>query len=521
MNKGKHRLLATALLLITCAATTVQPLSARDSLVRSLTSQLARQTTARVSVSSTGTQGNDTSGLINLRVVPGGLVETPLEVSSDGRFIAFLSDATNLVTDQSYYPPQLFLHDRHSNQTTLLVKRFDGQPLELGAASDPSFSTDDRFVSFRASASDVISDTNVLWTQVFLLDRSSNSVNLISRDHEGQPKIGGVRNPVLSGNGRYVAYISNTYYQPALVLQDIQSGTEITVSSPISNTDFSNLSISSDGTYLVFAAPSTLLPGSNTPPENNVSDVYLFNRATSTLKRISVSSNGVAGDSASYSPSISASGEYVAFISLATNLAPCNGTCWADLYLHEVATGKTERLVKGIDGLPANDSSSNPTLSDDGRFVAFISSASNLVQGDSNDCETLIGHCPDVFLLDRTTNMITRVSVSSGGAQSNGRNFSPQISGDGQAVVFTSRSDNLVNGDTNNVADVFTSIVDTSSTPPACSNNLSWRAKESSRYREHLMARGWRLGARQMRSDALVYGDTTLHGQTHAPHRVE
>lgn len=157
---------------------------------------------------------------------------------------------------------------------------------------------------------------------------------------------------------------------------------------------------------------------------------------------------GVLGNKPSYGPDVSATGRYVVFTSDATNLVGGDTNGKPDVFIRD-AVAKTTRLVsRGLAGKPANGASGSPSVSDDGRFVAFQSSASNLVRGDTNGVA-------DIFRADLQTGAIVRISVTASGHQANAASGGTGISGNGQSVVFTSKASNLVAKDSNRVADVF------------------------------------------------------------------
>ena len=163
--------------------------------------------------------------------------------------------------------------------------------------------------------------------------------------------------------------------------------------------------------------------------------------------RVSVASDGAQGNGYSYHPSISADGRYVAFESYATNLVSGDTNGYIDVFVHDRQGGGTTRVSVTSDGAQGGTGSWNPSISADGRYVAFMSAASNLVSGDT--C------CSDIFVHDRQSGQTTRVSVASDGAQGNNHSWYPSISADGRYVAFHSYASNLVSGDTNSAPDVF------------------------------------------------------------------
>jgi Tol biopolymer transport system component len=183
---------------------------------------------------------------------------------------------------------------------------------------------------------------------------------------------------------------------------------------------------------------TNLVPGDT----NGAKDVFISNPGNHTTSRVSVSTTEVQGNSDSDDPSISADGRRVAFTSYASNLVPGDTNGSDDVFVRNLDTGTTIRIsISGALG-QANDDSSSASISADGRWVAFSSWASDLVGGDTNGSS-------DVFVRDLVTSSTHRVSLSSAEAQGNDRSVSPAISGDGRYVVFKSEASNLVPGDTN------------------------------------------------------------------------
>ncbi|MEP0766435.1 MAG: PD40 domain-containing protein [Fimbriimonadia bacterium] len=165
-------------------------------------------------------------------------------------------------------------------------------------------------------------------------------------------------------------------------------------------------------------------------------------------ERVSVSSTGHQGGGASFSPSVSADGRLVTFLSLASDLVPDDTNGIRDVFVRDRDTGVTARVNVSSLGEEANDESGEPAISGDGRHAAFTSRASNLVPNDTNGTW-------DVFVHDRTTGVTERVSVSSAGAQGNGFSMGPSLSHDGRYVCFMSLANDLVPDDTNGVKDIF------------------------------------------------------------------
>jgi hypothetical protein len=208
-------------------------------------------------------------------------------------------------------------------------------------------------------------------------------------------------------------------------------------------------SISGDGRYVaVWSWASNLVPGDT----NTSTDVFVHDRQTRATARVSVDSAGSQGNSDSYPPSVSADGRYVAFYSEASNLVPDDTNGYLDVFVHDRQTGATERLSVDSGGNQGNGESEYPAISADGRYVAFDSGASNLVPGDTNySCDNdnddvYDDNCSDVFVHDRQTGATERVSVDSAGSQGNANSIVPAISVDARYVAFWSWAPNLVPG---------------------------------------------------------------------------
>ena len=199
-----------------------------------------------------------------------------------------------------------------------------------------------------------------------------------------------------------------------------------------------------DAGLVAFHSSATNLVPADT---NNRSDVFLRDRVHGTTTRISVASDSRQGNHDSYSPRITPDGRYVAFDSWASTLWP-GDMGWSDVFVHDRQTGFTERISTPVGGGNGNEGSWGPAISDDGRWVAFDSQATNMVAGDINGYS-------DVFLHDRQTGTTELISKSSQGIQGDTFSAYPAISPDGRYVAYTSRATNLVLGDTNRTYDVF------------------------------------------------------------------
>jgi Tol biopolymer transport system component len=218
-----------------------------------------------------------------------------------------------------------------------------------------------------------------------------------------------------------------------------------TIAGSITSTNLLRIpAISSDGRYITFTSSLPLVNDDT----NGVEDVYLHDRGTGALTRISVATGGGQGNAESLRPHLSASGRYVVFDSLATNLVAGDTNGVLDVFRHDRMTGETIRVSVTTGGAQASGASFEPEISDDGNLVVFQSTAFDLIDSDSNGTF-------DIFVRDLAASTTTRVSVTATGGEGDLPATEPTISGDGRYVAFTSSATNLVAGDTNNLGDIF------------------------------------------------------------------
>jgi hypothetical protein len=399
-------------------------------------------TTLRVSVDSAGTQANgdcDSSS-----------------ISGNGRIVVFRSFASNLVPGDTNGTADVFVHDVKTGATTCVS--VDSAGAEANSFSiGPSISTNGRFVAFRSLATNLVpGDTNGA-LDVFVHDVKTGATSRVSVDSAGGQANGDSLNPSISGNGRFVAFASiATNLVPAdtngvldVFVHDVKTGTttRVSVDSAGAQADSSSFepSISGNGRFVAFRSEAAnLVPGDT----NDALDVFVHDVKAGTTTRVSVESTGRQANGDSADPSISGNGRFVAFESLATNLVPGDTNGGIDVFVHDVRTGSTTRVSVDSGGEEADSDNANPSVSGNGRFVAFDSFATNLVPGDTNDAD-------DAFVHDVKVGATARVSVDSAGAQANAGSLTPSISGNGRFVAFLSLAGNLVPGDTNGTADIY------------------------------------------------------------------
>ncbi|MBI3927852.1 MAG: hypothetical protein HY319_20090 [Armatimonadetes bacterium] len=397
----------------------------------------------RVSVDSTGAQANDES--------------YSASISQDGRFVAFQSRATNLVTpDANGLGVDILVRDRQTDQTTRVNLNTAGQQ-STGDCYRPSISGDGRFVAFETLSSNLVAgDTNNNY-DIFVRDRDTAQTKRVSVDSVGNQANGSCYDAAISDDGRFVAFESAT---SNLVAGDTNGNTDVFVhdretgQTTRESVDSSgnqvfggsfNAALSADGRFVAFQSSGPLVPGDT----NAKYDAFVRDRQSGLTSRVSVDSAGTQtdGDSGQYL-SISADGRYVAFSSAATNLVAGDTNAKVDIFVHDRQTGQTTRVSVSSTGVESDGECEGCSLSANGRFVTFNSIASNLVVGDSNAMQ-------DVFVHDRQTGDTARLSEDASGTQADGWSEFPVLSGDGCYVAFESAARNLVPGDTNNYWDAF------------------------------------------------------------------
>jgi len=318
-------------------------------------------------------------------------------------------------------------------------------------------SHDGRFVVFTSYADNLVpGDTNGS-ADIFVRDMLTGQTTRVSVASDGSQADGDSGLPCLSGDGRWVAFASSasnlvegdTNGLTDVFVHDRQTGTTSRVSVHSSGQQAARgnsgvSSISDDGRYVAFKSDANNLIGSDLDLDgecersegcdtNNRADVFVHDRQTHQTTRVSVGPGGAENGAPSAAPSISADGRYVAFEAVNSALVPGSpSTGYYGIFLRDLVAGQTHLIAQG------NDGSQQATLSADGRFVAFFSAATDLVASDANATHW------DVFVHDRQTGQTTLESVSTGGSQGWYNSFCPSISADGRYLSFTSDAANLV-----------------------------------------------------------------------------
>lgn len=403
-------------------------------------------------------------------------------VSDNGQVVAFRTAATNIVTKVNYVEatfgwPNILVRDLTVPPGTLEqasgTVQFSVSVPTLYIVTDnmlPSISDDGQLVTIHSTLNFGSIPT--------LYNRSSGIAIQLLRGTHGDHDAASMLEPVISGNGRYVALYSLKsllYSNPAgsAPINDDRNGTlDVFVydwsANPVipvervsrdalgveGNGDSLSPSLSDDGRYVAFYSYADNLVAGDT---NGFEDVFVKDRQTAGIVMASVASDGTLGNNDSYKPIISGNGGFVVYRSKASNLVANDTNKHWDIFVHDLTLGTTERVSVSSSGTEANHDSLEADISDDGRFVVFRSNASNLVPADTNQRF-------DIFVHDRQTGQTERVSLPPSG-EANNNSYSPVISGDGNWIVFESDATNLVADDTNNSRDIFRVPNPLSSTP--------------------------------------------------------
>lgn len=404
-------------------------------------------------------------------------------ISSNGRYIAFYSDASNLVSDDTNNKGDIFRKDLQTGEVIRVSTDSSGNEANSGSWYS-SISSNGRYVVFDSGASNLVSDdTNGQW-DIFRKDLQTGTTVRVSTDSIGnQANSGSDWASSISSDGRYVAFSSaannlvagDTNSKKDIFRKDLQTGEIEIVSTDQSDSQADaaswDPSMSADGRYIAFHSGAANLVSGDT---NGTGDIFRKDMETKEIVRATTDSLGNQAYGYSDSPSISSDGRYIVFFSVASNLVSGDTNAKKDIFRKDLETSQTVRVNVDSVGNQANDESNYSSISSDGRYVVFDTKASNLIPNDSNNDW-------DVYRKDMQTDEITRINVNSLGYQSD---FSskytekaPTISSDGRFIVFDSIASDMVSGDSNIKYDIFFADMSlypqiTDYTPPTTSYTL-------------------------------------------------
>jgi len=376
-----------------------------------------------------------------------------LAMSPDGPFVLFSSDATNVIAPDVNGNSDIFLWNRATDVTERIsVNSAEVQPA-AGSCFDGDMSDDATMIAFTCWFSPIVPGPAGDFRQIFVRNRTTGTTTLMSQPTGTSGTKGNANswNPRISGDGTVVTFdtdatnllgagadINGVRDVVARVLATNTNERVSVTSGEAPVAESSGLSSPSrSGRYIAFLSES---PGM-APGDNNGSgdDVFVRDRVAGTTERVSVSSSEVGSASTTTGlPDISADGRFVAFTTAANNLDPRANNGWANVYLRDRTGGTTSLISDPYSAVKQNGDSEHPSVSADGRWVAFRSAATTLIPGD--------GATIDIFLRDRNRNVTTRISQTPAGAAANDTSREPQVSNDGQSIAFSSDATNLVAG---------------------------------------------------------------------------
>lgn len=400
-----------------------------------------RAATTRISVATGGAQADGFAATAGLSLL--------------GRYAVFTSEASNLVPGDTNRNSDAFLHDRRSGTTRRVSVTSTGAQ-SPGRSIAQGISADGRYVLFSSSAGLVPGDTNEV-EDTYVRDVRRHRTLLVSVSSSGRQQNGFSSDAAISGDGRYIAFSSyasnlvpgDTNDTFDIFVRDMRTGRTSRVSVGDRGRQADSFSfgpaISADGRYVGFLSYATnLVPGDT----NDTNDAFLHDRRTGRTTRVSVSSTGGQANGHSSTVALSANGRFVAFFSVADNLVPADTNDPADVFVRDRWTGTTTLVSVPAAGGVADGPSFGSAISADGRYVAFLSQAPNMVSPSPGT----IGH---IYVRDRWARTTTLASRAVNGTPANGSSWGVTLSGDGRSVGFTSMATNLVRGDTNGQYDAF------------------------------------------------------------------
>jgi len=399
-------------------------------------------TTELVSKSSDGTFGNGQSN--------------NQAMSADGRFVVIASSASNLVPGDTNATGDIFVHDRLTSTTERVSVADDGTQAD-NSSYGASISDDGRYVAFYSRANNLVTGVQDFFPHIYVHDRVNGTTERVSIATDGSLANSSSYDPVVSADGRYVVFSS---FANNLVVGDTNGAQDIFVHDRLNgitkrlsvasdgsqaNNRSAGPSISADGQYVAFLSNASNLVEADT---NGVMDIFVHNQLTGLTERVSVSSNGTEGNGSSGGPEISDNGLVITFSSTASNLVSGDTNAYYDVFIHDRVSRITERVSVESDGSQLHDDSFSGSISADGRYTTFISYANSL------DTSTVNWWYSDIFVYDRVTQTTELISLSSDGVQANEESNAPTISGDGRFVGFHSYAVELVPGGTS-IQDVY------------------------------------------------------------------
>ena len=399
-----------------------------------------------IGVSSSGVQGN--------------LGSADPSISANGRFVAFSSDATNLVAGDTNFASDIFLKDTVTGEVRRVSTDATGAQV-TGISYGTALSADGQLVAFTSTGAGLVPGGGGGMPAVYLKNMLTGAIQRASADAAGNAANSGSFSASLSADGRYVLFEStatnlvgnDSIGTGDIFVKDLQTGAIVRASTSAAgvegNLASASVRLTPDGRYVVFASNASNLVAND---NNGHADIFVKDLQTGAIQRASVSASGAEGVTDSAAPSISADGRHVAFETTAPLLASdTNGL--SDIYVKDMLTGGLVLASTNFIGQPTTSGASRgAVLSADGAYVAFESSSAQIISFDSN--QTV-----DVFVRSLQAGTTQRVPTTGNGLQTPYAGSTvpalAAFSADGSYLVFQSRNPNLVSGDANGSYDVY------------------------------------------------------------------
>ncbi|MGE0431216.1 MAG: TolB family protein [Planctomycetota bacterium] len=389
--------------------------------------------------------------------VTGGASDNP-SLSSTGQYVAYQSAATDIVTGDTNSRIDIFVRDNINGTVSRVSLSNAGAQVFDADCINPSISDDGNRIAFQSSSANLVTGDTNTFSDIFVRDRSAGTTTRVSVSTGGSEATAACTNPVISGNGRYVAFQSastalvtgKSFTGEDVFLHDLNTSITVAVSVNESGSlitgDSTFPNISKDGRYVTFAATASLASNDS----NGSTDIYRRDVTGGTTTLVSLSdadvflTSGLEAQANNPRSDISDDGNRVLFLSSSADLAGPAGV--VEVWMRNISAGTTTLISRVSSGGAGADATCTvPRISGDGLFASYLSNATNLVAGAGT---------ADIYHYDIANQVTTRVNVDSSGTVANGDCFAPALSGDGHAIAFSTDGNNLVTSDTNGTRDV-------------------------------------------------------------------
>lgn len=379
-----------------------------------------------------------------------------VSISGDGSRIVFASVNTHLIQNDGNFSRDVFLYERKTRAVSRISVDSAGNQV-VGNCWQPSISGDGDHVVFSSSSTVLTSPPPMNGTQhIYMHTISTGETIFISESTSGTESDDASEEPDVSADGRYVVFRS---YSDVLDTKDTNGLTDIYLRDTIANStkvltlaptelasngDSRNASISNDGRYVFLTSTGSNLISVDT---NGKEDAFLVDRQNLTTSRISKGLSMAESNGETTGGVISGDGDYVFFISDATNLTTDTTGGTKQLFSYHIPTGTVELVSRDSEGTIADEDVVDVVCSDDGRFVVFVTNARNFNAEPSR-------YYYDVYQRDLSTGTTTRISIRPDGGQAEAHSEFPAISGNGRYLGFQTISGNLAPPDLDGFRDI-------------------------------------------------------------------